>query len=533
MSATSDSIKKQTVIADVQTAPGLSKRKIALLSWLLCFLLVAAPLASLIIRPHYSVDSFNLISDQRALWYLSIGRYTLYFLTLFVDNIGLNLVLDQRLFLTLSIFSLATSVFVISRLFDGLIKTNNKHSLLLLCVPMSLIWTNVFLVDLLLFPEAAIEVAVGSLSVSAAACFSLKGGRVGHIVLSSLFLLAALGCYQSYIGFFVAITLIGGFLRYKDESIEMMFASWARSIVVGLLCCIVNVFLIHFFVAAGIVADSGRGSSLSAGTIISNLISTIKYQIPLWTDADGLMPPFVMPVLLFFLIACVSCALVRMANAHLGLLYILAIVVSYIASFSVHYVEADALFTPRSNLAIWCVVGCTLVSSIGMLLSLGVSGDHVRTEGKGLVVQSKTVSILLVVTGVVYAASAYAMVDIAYDKYINNIQDINYAAAVAERIQEYEEETGIAVDSIVYKQDASIVALYPGVRYDCYELGQKIMLTGYSNWQLINFVGGLNMQPVVDEDGLWDTFFGGKDWDTMNLDEQLVIKDGTAYLALY
>lgn len=512
----------------------LSERKIAAFAWLLCLFLVAAPFASLVIRLHYSVDSFNLISDQRALWYLSLGRYTLYYLTLFVDFIGLNLVLDQRIFLALCIFALATSIYIVSRLFARLLNSTNKYLILFLCVPTSLIWVNVFIVDLLLFPEAAIEVTVGSLSVSAAACFSLKDGRVGHVVLSALFLLIALGCYQSYVGFFVSITLIGTFLKYKDISVKAMLTSWIRSIVVGLLCCLINVLLIRFFVVSGIVSDSGRGASLSISSIFANLLSTIEYQIPLWTNADGLMPPFVMPLLFLLCVGCVLFASARMTSIKLRFLYFLAIGMSYLAAFSAHYVEAQVFFTPRSNIAVWCVVGCVLASSAGILKShLNASGSHLRSSSNEVGFLRKAALMLFLMTGFVYAVSAYTIIDIAYDKYCNNIQDFNYATAVAERIQEYEDETGNIVDSIVCKRDVSAEITYPGVRYDCYELGWKIMLTDYSNWQLVNFVGGLDLQPVSDEAGLWDTFFGGKDWINLNLDEQLVIQDNVAYLALY
>ena len=73
--------------------------------------------ASLILRMHYSTDSYHLIDNQQAYWYLQNGRYTWWQLTMWLDQAGINLVLDQRPLLVLAVISFIFSLFSLTFIF--------------------------------------------------------------------------------------------------------------------------------------------------------------------------------------------------------------------------------------------------------------------------------------------------------------------------------------------------------------------------------------------------------------------------------
>ena len=98
---------------------------------------------------------------------------------------------------------------------------------------------------------------------------------------------------------------------------------------------------------------------------------------------------------------------------------------------------------------------------------------------------------------------------------------------------QYQEETGITVTKVGAVNDSSPVYYNPGVDYVNHDLNIRAMTVAWGWSNLLNFYCQTNYTIVTVPDNIYNTYFAGKNWNTLNLDEQAVFVDDTLYLAMY
>ena len=522
---------------------------------LLAFILNAVAFAPLIVRRHYSVDSYHLIDDQNAPWYLENGRYTWWRLTLLADRLGLNLVLRQRLFIAICIVGFSISLVILTATFARLGGISSFVGQGCLCLTLSVVWINVFVLEFLLFPESAVSAAVGSIFVSLAVSLILGRRNAWLSVVSLICLLIALGCYQSLVGVYLALALLGGCLtsvREGHEPFARVVLRWAKVLGMAAFGSVFNVICVKYLIHIKYIVDPGRGAGLSLPNIVSNFKQVLEYQLSLLNNADGLMPKFSVTLIMLFLIALLVLSFRTRHNLPYGQLACAALV-AYLAVFAPHYIEKNILLTPRSNMAFWAwIASMTTVFAVSLLVSRH-QPFMVRTpiesmseaERKAEVTMDRAevfqgsckgaqhAAALIAVSGVFLLFSSLCMADIAYDAYVSNIQDQAYALSVAQKIKEHEASTGQPVKAIAIVPDASVHVKYDNVRYQMYELNRRIMNTPYSNYQMINHLSHSNLRKIKMPQSDYRRYFAGRDWNQLDLDQQLVFSGDKAYLALY
>ena len=522
---------------------------------LLAFILNAVAFAPLIVRRHYSVDSYHLIDDQNAPWYLENGRYTWWRLTLLADRLGLNLVLRQRLFIAICIVGFSISLVILTATFARLGGISSFVGQGCLCLTLSVVWINVFVLEFLLFPESAVSAAVGSIFVSLAVSLILGRRNAWLSAVSLICLLIALGCYQSLVGVYLALALLGGCLTSLGEGHEpfaRVVLRWAKVLGMAAFGSVFNVICVKYLIHIKYIVDPGRGAGLSLPNIVSNFKQVLEYQLSLLNNADGLMPKFSVTLIMLFLIALLVLSFRTRHNLPYGQLACAALV-AYLAVFAPHYIEKNILLTPRSNMAFWAwIASMTTVFAVSLLVSRH-QPFMVRTpiesmseaERKAEVTMDRAevfqgsckgaqhAAALVAVSGVFLLFSSLCMADIAYDAYVSNIQDQAYALSVAQKIKEHEASTGQPVKAIAIVPDASVHVKYDNVRYQMYELNRRIMNTPYSNYQMINHLSHSNLRKIKMPQSDYRRYFAGRDWNQLDLDQQLVFSGDKAYLALY
>ena len=522
---------------------------------LLAFILNAVAFAPLIVRRHYSVDSYHLIDDQNAPWYLENGRYTWWRLTLLADRLGLNLVLRQRLFIAICIVGFSISLVILTATFARLGGISSFVGQGCLCLTLSVVWINVFVLEFLLFPESAVSAAVGSIFVSLAVSLILGRRNAWLSAVSLICLLIALGCYQSLVGVYLALALLGGCLTSLGgghEPFARVVLRWAKVLGMAAFGSVFNVICVKYLIHIKYIVDPGRGAGLSLPNIVSNFKQVLEYQLSLLNNADGLMPKFSVTLIMLFLIALLVLSFRTRHNLPYGQLACAALV-AYLAVFAPHYIEKNILLTPRSNMAFWAwIASMTTVFAVSLLVSRhqpfmvrtpieSMSGAERKAEVtmdwaevfQGSCKGAQRAAALIAVSGVFLLFSSLCMADIAYDAYVSNIQDQAYALSVAQKIKEHEASTGQPVKAIAIVPDASVHVKYDNVRYQMYELNRRIMNTPYSNYQMINHLSHSNLRKIKMPQSDYRRYFAGRDWNQLDLDQQLVFSGDKAYLALY
>lgn len=488
---------------------------------------------SLIIRQHYSVDSYNLIRDQRPFWYLQNGRYTWWQLTTWMNDLHLNLVVDQRLFMAYCLLAIAISSAVLALFFCKLGKLTRLSFKLVVCAIISLLWINVSFEEFLLFPEVAISAGTGILCITISAVLLLRKNSLVGFFFSFIFLLLALGCYQSFIGYFIALVLVGGCLRtLQGEDKKSIIVRWISALSFAGLGSLFNVFIVRYLIRIGFIGDPGRGARLSISTLIHNFIVILKYQKSLWFNADGLLPPGSMVLWLFIVITSfilVIWARIRMPWVQLSV----AIIISYCAAFAPHFIEQTILMTPRSNVAFW---GLQSMLVVVLLIPLFGRQNQVSPENgskRRYWLDNNSGPFLSGAIILFFIGSILCIQDISYDSFTSNTQDQNYALQIANKIRDYEVSSGVNIKKIAIVPDSSMQTKYRNTRYHIAELNRRIMNTPYSNYQMINILGDMNLTSIDMPESVYRTYFAGKNWDEIDLDQQLVFMNDTAYLALY
>lgn len=497
----------------------------------IALLIVLAAFTPLLLRNHYSTDSYHLLKDQHTTWYLQCGRYTFWLFACLFDKLGVNLVLAQRWFIAACLACLAGCSAALTRFFERLCGLCGTVNGFFLVVPVSLIWCNVFMEDWILFPEVAGMIAMAAIGLTASVIVFFRDESAVSLCLSALLLLLTLGSYQSMVGSYIAATVIVSCLKYRGD-LRSLLVSAAKGILVGGICAVLNIAILKLIIACGVFGESGRGSTFDIQAILSNVTTVIQYQLAFWKDADGLLPCPVMQLLELSLVVLFIQAFRR--NAKAGFALLCAFVISVGAAFAPHYVEAAILLSPRSNIAVWTAIGCVLAV---LWCDPWVAGDDTRggdsvsadAFGRGDVA-TRIAALALVAFSIV---SFVLLWDISYDAYTSNVQDREYATSIAVAIARYENETGVPVYAIGIVDDASPENSYKEVRYRNHELGRRIMNVSYARIEMINWLSGRDLQQIDVSNEKARELFGTTDWGDENLGEQLKFEDGIAYLAVY
>ena len=510
---------------------GSAARRLIVL-FFLSSIVVFAAFMPMLLRNHYSSDSYHLIKDQHVLWYLQCGRYTFWWFASILDGLGANLVLAQRWLIAFCMVSLAGSIAAFAYFLERIANLGGSVAGTFLILPVSLIWCNVYLEDWILFPEVAGMIALAAISLTMSVIVFFRAGSPLNLLLSALLLLVSLGAYQSMVGSYIAATVIVSCFAHR-ENLRAKVLSSLKGIVIGGFCAVLNILILKALIASGMFGESGRGSSFDVHVILSNLVHVAQYQLSFWKDADGLLPCPLMQVLEVVLCALFVSAFRREGRS--AAVYLVAFLVSLGAAYAPHYVEATIMMSPRSNVAVWMAIGCT----IAVLWCDCCRARAALRPGAALVSSTPTTPPSRCLLATACALSLFAVLsfvfmwDIAYDVYASNVQDRGYATAVAASIRRYEDETGIAVHSIGIVGDASVEDSYQETRYRNHELGVRIMNVSYSRVEMINWLGSLDLQQADVPKAKARELFGRTDWDELNLDEQLKFEGDVAYLAVY
>lgn len=476
-------------------------------------IIVLSGFGCLIISNHYSVDSYNLIFDMSPYWHLQLGRYINCSEIILALQFGLNQVLQQRLFAIVWIICLIITIFIIDESFQNIFCHQSIIRKIIITLSVILAFTNVFSMEFVLFPEMMMVNILGTLSLGLSIWISLEDFSFKkRWTIALIFLLIALGNYQSYIGIFESFVLIGILFKFhtnqKRRYLELTFALF-----IGGIASIFNIVLVKILLYFGIIVDSGRGAALQLSIVLENIKKIINYQVNFWTNADGLLSNKIMPLLGFFLII-VFFKTERQLKRIKQLEYIVIFFIIYILSFAPHLVESRILLTPRSNLAIWSVLVACFISGT-------IIPSHFFTK------------CLTIFCGVLLSVNIFFMQDIASNTQAVNSADFVEAIQICEAISTYESQSGNKISKIATKNDIKPTVYQPFSRYKNSELGARIMITDYSNYRLIAYYLKRNLTKVDMPEEIYNNHFKDKNWDCQNLNEQLYFEDDTAYLMIY
>lgn len=479
--------------------------------------IVALGYGFMVMSKHYSVDSFNLIFDMSPYWHMQLGRYVNCGIILIALHFGINQVVYQQIFLAVWIITLASMLCVITDAIKKCILNLDRKKQIVLTLAIGLAFVNVFAMELMLFPEMAMVFILGNLTLGLAVWYALEDGKaVKKWGLCIAFLVISIGNYQSYIGIFEAFTLVGIFLKWNNN-VKKRYQESAIALVIGGGVAVFNVLLTKVLIKCGYIADSGRGAVLDWETISDNLIGVLRYQISFWKDADGIFPVAIMPVVAIALLCIVISAVMQQKTWEKKIFLLLILCGCYLLGYAPHIVEHSLILSPRSNIAVWSVISVVFVMGINYMPEKMPIAFYVENN---------------ILIGI-FVLNIFVMQDMAANEQAMNAIDITEAGQICDKVREYESETGNTIVRVAARGDCNSTYYQSMSRYHNWELGARIMATYYSNYRLIGYELGRTMERVDMSDEIYQKYFDGKDWEQLNVDEQVVCDGDTLYLCVY
>ena len=483
-------------------------------SFFYCLSISTVTYACFVLSKHYSVDSFNLIFDPGAYWHMQLGRYLNCGELLLQELFHLHPVIHQQFFAVFWILSVAIAVCVIN---DAMVRAFKPDAMLMefvILASTALSFINVFFMEFVLFPEIMGLNVFGVIALALAIWFALRRKKFWiRWGISFVFLMIALGNYQSYLGIYETFVLMGTFFLWKDYRKEK-YINLLMVLLAGGGASFINVIFVKALVSSHILSDSGRGASLQLETILSNLRAILLYQKRFWLDADGFLPAGVMPVFGILLLAVICRVVYKIAFSE-KVEYILIILMSAALGFAPHIIESRILLTPRSNLAIWSVIAVIMISGT----------PFVQKKLSGTVLTAAGALMLML--------NVFVMQDMAANNQMVNAADFVEANQICDEIRKYEADTGKTIIKLAVGYDTEPTVYQPFSRYKNSELGARILVTSYSGYRLIGYELGRSLEKINIPDEIYNSYFAGKNWNCMNLQEQMQLEGDTAYLIIY
>lgn len=475
-----------------------------LLGTLLCF--------SIYWQPHYSTDAYMsfLETPFSAKGSLSLGRPFLTLVSYVLSIFHINAVKNQELFfcvLLLSVVFAVSSHYILLVEYAKGLTVMKKYILYLFCLSAYL---NIFVDEWFRFPEAYLMFGLALFCASIGILFFVKD----HYAAAFLSLFAALGFYQAVLGIFINWVIGIIFVRFHDD---------IRKIVKKVTCCIVmagtasmiNILSTSAFVALGWSNHNPRQASFSIELIWNNIKSIVAAQKTFLINGYSLLPQNLLLICLSILIILLFSSNWKRSLVYAGMLLLL-----YTSPFLPFIVSGDVWMAQRTVVPYF---------SIFSVIAVVICAENGGTGKKEYVIQAVTGSIglcLLLVN--IRAVNKIAVEHISINK-------IDYALckSIEQKIVCYEQGTGCIVDTVAIAQDEALTYSYPGITTTVYDTNISALKVPWCLSGLFKYAMDRNIQVISMDEGAFQNWFAGRNWDVHSLDEQIRFQGNIMYFVLW
>ncbi|MBQ3798212.1 MAG: glucosyltransferase domain-containing protein [Butyrivibrio sp.] len=493
------------------------KRSKVLTSLLYNFVLASIFFGGLL-RKSYNADTITYMvypvdsTDER----LRGGRYLIMLFDYIFGKLGIRTTDYYYICIFLSIILLAASITLLQSVFKRFISSKNLPVLIGYNLAIALAFCNVLFMEYFMFVEMTVYMLLGFFLATLGVFCHTK-----HKIIPSILLFAvAVCCYQMVVSYAAIVLLFYYMLEHEF--------TWSKKAVLdeisGLLTpmCLggANVIAIkivsslsEFHTFGYTFAQSGEDSSLAAkvSSLFSECIMFLK-------NSFTLLPSLYLPGIIFLLSFVISIYLLARSKGILSVLYYLvAIIASLSIIFSVPLLEEVFYFPPRMSFLLYVVQGFMLVTLIVLLTA---------TDKETIVKMAS------------YGVMGYMWIQMLFSsfivsgRYISNTLDMAYSKIILQEIEKYEEENNTTVSKITVVHDGYAPAYYDESKIHYEQINERII--GQTTRSALEawFDRHLDDGGTIPEE-IYNEYFAGKDWDSFDVDEQLVIKGDTAYLCVY
>ena len=370
---------------------------------------------------------------------------------------------------------------------------------------LNLMFLNVLFAEPLMFGEYSVYYAIAYFTAAVGVkCFA------GHKFFSMLIMYAiAVFTYQNAVIFAAVIT---AFYVFLDEDMRLSQKAVVREIAGVSVCMgmgVLNYLCLWILDRMGIVSSSKEAVTGNLGRRIGE---AVNHFINLNRNCGGIMPDIWLPLLftaVIWVLVVYSCIKEQKLSELLFMLLV------WLGCNMVLYVIPVVQGTPPPPRLIFCFFG---VQGFLLVSAYVVCQDSLRG--------------ILVWGGCLYLTAHLLFSNfIVTNHFVSNTLDKVYAKMVYDKILEYEDETGNYVTKLAVVRDINASFYYDDVSYKLDQINERTY--GYAPFSLMYAVTGRRFEAAEMPKSITQKYFYKKNWDYIDLNEQLVIEGDTAYWCIF
>ena len=460
-------------------------------------------------RYHLASDNYVWIErGTNVTWDSGSARQLSDMFLYYMDVVGINAVKYQLFFNICSVIIMAIASTMLYSISVELIEKKSKKISLAILFGAIFIIFNIYGFEMFLFN------VMGSLSIQYLVTVITVKKLVKKIdfitILECIFLnLIGLCIYQAINPIFLGLAIILLGYKYKDEGILKNIKNYFIVGVVYGVSCVANVLIMK-------LSSIPRYGETN---ILENIKKLISRQELIWIDTFDLLPKYLYIGIIILLLVIgffKVCANYKKKTLKIMLSIFLAIFMTIFAAYLPH-IASDTVFVPRTGLSVSCIVGY-------MLLFIGIYFPKER-ELFNLFIK--------VISGVYLFFTVYVSCKLVQNTIRTNNYDKDIARQILEVVEEYEKKENIKVENMSFTLDEKPTWRYKDIHgkstLDPYV---RAFTIPWSRNLIIETWYNRRFNEIEMPDEIYNEYFKGKNWDKFNTD-QIVIKDNTAYVAVY
>ncbi|WP_026524358.1 glucosyltransferase domain-containing protein [Butyrivibrio sp. MB2005] len=456
---------------------------------------------------HYLNPLINIESK------LAYTRYISYLVEIGLYKLGFILPEHYRLSYIFFLFFTATTAFIYQQAIIGRIREQRVEMDLsweylgrfILSLPLiSTLYSEYFM-----FPEC-FAFSIGVLFSAIAVYMYSRKKYFGAVV----FLLMAVFTYQVTVMLSAIYALL---FVVIDEGYALTARMFKRGLFTSLCCImagIINLITSRVVYRLRIITDLPK--TLRHESLYERLAHILYILKAFFFSGNGLLPVR-FANLLVIIIAIALMVICNIYEKPEILTFLFAGFIMFCLAIVIPLIQAD---TPRVIFVLYAALGCFVFLSFAQL------------DGKAVAVMQGVIlcTVLLQI---------FSNQQIAVNHYISNAEDIACARAVLSAIDEYEKTTGTTIQEIAACEDSVSLNYFDDVYYTVGQINERVMHN--VPYSLLEYVNKLDTgttdlrfrKSKMDGIDVREAYFAGKEWDSFNVYEQLIMDGNTAYWCIY
>lgn len=483
----------------------------------ICDIIVFLLFYGIMLIKHYSIDSYTYFANplQNNVGNLALGRFGDYIINLIVCKLNLNYVTHQFFFVGILIITFIFSSKMIYGKFVESFEFNTTQKVLLK-ISIWLMYCNVFVQEWFAYVEMDFAWSLSILFMTMAVLEISSELTIKSMIKITLLCIISFGFYQATIGYFISFGVIAVYIEHKGDLNRQSFFENIKLLLCGFISGLFNVILIKVWQMTGRVQQTSRTESLTMERLVENLKVSAKAVAKWIVDSNTLLPKYFLVTAIIIMIVLVCISVFGQKSKWGDMLYIFLVgLVCNVLVYAPHLMTSTIWMAQRTIVSFWVIflVPCVFLA--------------VKFRGKWLNEIAVGVMMILLVM------NWYRVQDLSVDVIAKNRIDEEIAYMIQDRILSYQSETGIEVEKIGVLNDSAPTWRYASNNYACYDTNLREYVVNWAAVDCINFYNKTDYRGCDISEEIYAKYFEGKNWDGLNLSEQMVFEKDTVYLAGY